>query len=289
MEIPNINLHNFAHYYALIVEFTFAYAGWNTFKKKVNRLSVSKEEEFDKKQIAFEKIQASWIVAKDDDAIMTQILKDKIKIAQDWINTGAFIIDRNNKIYNGKSFQTMFYLVGVIYFTILIISGFEIEGFLRPIYLYVLSVASLCYVYHIGSIFMILKETYGNTRYSNNNKWQDTIFILKLYCVYFIFFFPLLVNLAPYLHLPEFCHSHLHLLNYHIYNKTLIKSLINVLLISLPALPYLIFYYREALYGIRNYKKLNDLLPELDKSIKEIETLISANNSLSVNLKNTHV
>lgn len=266
----DIYLHHFGHYLAIFVEFTFAYGGWEAFKTSINKVSLRKNPFYEENKELLTQLKANAFV-------LTQDSNDRVTLKKTNAAKTLSDLEKNEAeaqlIYNGVKFQSMFYLMGAIYLTTLVLAGIQSEDLNKPIFVFLGLTSFLTYIYQVKSLR--ITHTEAKTSIWINDKWRNSFVALELYFLIGFFGFLLLFIVFFFVSSPAWCQVDFHLFSYHFCIKNIIKGSIVFAILGLPILPFYAFYRRDKYfldYYETRFKDLESRLKELVDDINSENT-----------------
>ena len=211
-----IQIHYFAHYFVLIIGFTFAYGGLKGFKDYINKVALSKGKFDLSYKVRINGLKDKLTLLKG--ATITQLIQAKIDKADVLLSELLENEDLAERIYDGRSFQSMFFLTGVIYLSLLIVGGFHQPQLNKPFYLLITTITIGANIYFIKVLLVIRQEAKGEFSHKHSD-WRNSFKVIRFYAIGFVIGIIVWVLAAPFIPNPHFCNQHFKLLDYYDFSK----------------------------------------------------------------------
>ncbi len=288
---PQINLSDLNSYLELLIGFTFAYAGFDGFKKYINGISArgfSLQIKSFKKTL--EEKNDKFIVIKNSENFILKKNSDFTLLEEQFNNISNEILN----IYNGTHFQSMFYLTGLFYLFYIILVVFQGVISYKIIYPVLLILSLAIIIFHIRVIYHIFSrvKNLNNIKDSKLLSSHLTIrrFIYFSIATFFIFGLFVAGNLKDdtinnFFSCTDFIDLKYNSITFlYINNKACIKVLVLLSVISVPFLPYLFYYLRDRKFIMPLNLKLKEVSDKLKGLIAEMDAtyeMLDTNNNLS--------
>lgn len=274
----SINLSNLNSYLELLIGFTFAYAGFEGFKNYINGISA---RDFNSSHAQFkEKLnnqKSKFLVILNSGRYLDRKQKQFNDLEKRYKNISNEILN----VYNGVSFQSMFYLTGLYYLVYLIVGAFQGVISYKVIYPFICILSLVLFGFQF-IVINVLKKRVQDDRRIVDSKWLDTHraikYFLGLSVVIFIFFGLLIPGniddqkVNAIFGNNQICDWHWGPFTFiQLEWRVLVKVVILLMVIIIPLMPYRFYYLRDKKLIKPLTDKLKEISEELQGMINDLE------------------
>jgi hypothetical protein len=234
-------------YFELLVAFTLAYGGIESFQNSINKyfLSNFNDKYIKEVEIKLKKLTGEYVILEAGDYFQSKLSELKLHIKNmESLKREAI------RVLDGIDFRAMFYLIGLFYMTTIVVGGFQkIIGDITSFFIVLLS-SVLVMLYSVFISTNLLRNSKGKKITPYFSYFNSPSYVLAC----FIFLFPLIVvfsystccdiheTMKPFAFSAFIASAPLGLLSHDI---VLNKAVILLLAIVVPVFPYFRFYRRK--------------------------------------------